>query len=332
MSSTRWLGLLGVAAGAAALGALAPRNAARSAHEPARKSPYRTPAVPAVASHIKAAHGFNHASSWLAVSVLADSAMEHYRANFDNRAMFAPPFVAGLTLAAGLHGRTDHRQASHDIRHTIFLSAALTGLAGTAFHAWNIGKRPGGFSTQNLMRAAPIGAPIALLLAGALGATSELLRDEPAHDPRLFGMPAGKALALLASAGLIGTFGEAALLHFRGAYQHKAMYAPVTIPPLAATLLAGAALSASRPHWLARFGMRMTAALGWIGVCFHARGIARRQGGWRNWTQNLFAGPPLPAPPSFSALAIAGLAAIDLLESEIPQERSHVARHPLSRL
>jgi hypothetical protein len=37
-------------------------------------------------------------------------------------------------------------------------------------------------------------------------------------------------------------------------------------------------------------------------------------GGWRNWTQNIQAGPPLPAPPSFSGLALAGLAALRLLQ------------------
>ena len=39
-------------------------------------------------------------------------------------------------------------------------------------------------------------------------------------------------------------------------------------------------------------------------------------GGWRNWTQNVQNGPPLPAPPSFTGLALAGLAALDRLERE----------------
>jgi hypothetical protein len=41
-------------------------------------------------------------------------------------------------------------------------------------------------------------------------------------------------------------------------------------------------------------------------------------GGWRNWTQNVLNGPPLPAPPSFTGLALAGLAALGLLK-----EREH---------
>ncbi|SAL89052.1 hypothetical protein AWB74_08892 [Caballeronia arvi] len=94
------------------------------------------------------------------------------------------------------------------------------------------------------------------------------------------------------------------------------MYAPVTIPPMAAALLTHAALAAPRERWLARLWLQLTTALGLIGSAFHARGIARNQGGWRNWTQNVLNGPPLPAPPSFTALALAGLAALRLRKTE----------------
>ncbi|MGN4078251.1 hypothetical protein ACS0ZK_39815, partial [Burkholderia gladioli] len=59
-----------------------------------------------------------------------------------------------------------------------------------------------------------------------------------------------------------------------------------------------------------------TAALGLLGMAFHARGVARQMGGWRNWSQNLLSGPPLPAPPAFTALAVAGLAALELTRHE----------------
>jgi hypothetical protein len=39
-------------------------------------------------------------------------------------------------------------------------------------------------------------------------------------------------------------------------------------------------------------------------------------GGWKNWRQNMVDGPPLPAPPSFSALAVAALAALSLRDRE----------------
>jgi hypothetical protein len=51
-----------------------------------------------------------------------------------------------------------------------------------------------------------------------------------------------------------------------------------------------------------------------IGTGFHAYGVHRNMGGWRNWSQNVLNGPPLPAPPSFTGLGLAGLAALNLAE------------------
>jgi hypothetical protein len=268
-------------------------------------------------THLDAARKLNRSSALLALSVLADSGMEHYRGSFENRAMYTPLVVSLLSLGAGVHGGMDSNAAAHRVRDAIYLTAAATGVVGNGFHLYNILKRPGGLSWGNLFYAAPIGAPIAMLLSGALGAAAERLRDEPARDPRLCGMPAGRALALLASVGLIGTVGEAALLHFRGAFHNPAMYAPVAIPPVAAALLAHAALAAPQPdRWFTRLWLRCTALLGFAGVGFHTFGVARNMGGWRNWSQNIFSGPPLPAPPSFMALALAGLAALGLRQGE----------------
>jgi hypothetical protein len=58
----------------------------------------------------------------------------------------------------------------------------------------------------------------------------------------------------------------------------------------------------------------LVAGVGLLGSAFHAYGISRNMGGWRNWSQNILNGPPLPAPPAFTALAIAGLAALSLIE------------------
>ncbi|CAB3666522.1 hypothetical protein R8871_01796 [Paraburkholderia graminis C4D1M] len=323
MGTQRIFSVLCAVAGAAALARFTGRRA--NANRRTRATPRRpalrsidsvTHAAPATQAHVEAARRFNHSSALLAFSVLTDSAMEHYRGSFDNPAMYTPLVSASLSLIAGLHGGADHRQQTHHARHLIYRTAAAAGIAGTGFHLYNVMKRPGGWSWNNLVHAAPVGAPMALLLSGALGAVAERLRDEPAHEPQLLGMPAGRALGLLVAAGLIGTVGEAGLLHFRGSFQHRAMYAPVSAPPFAAALLAHAALAAPRERWFTRLWLRITTALGIAGAGFHARGIARRQGGWRNWSQNLFAGPPLPAPPSFSALALAGLAALRLRETE----------------
>ena len=263
-----------------------------------------------------AARGFNRSSSLLALSVLADSGVEHYRGSFANPAMFVPLLSATLAFFAGAHGGWDRRAAAQPLRRGIYAFAAAAGLAGTGFHLYNVTKRVGGWSWNNLFYAAPLGAPMALLLSGGLGAMGEHLRDQSAAEPVLLGMPVGRALALAVSAGLMGTVAEAGLFHFRGAFQHPAMFAPLVIPPVTAVLLAHAALGRPQPRPHTRWWLRLTTWLGLLGAGFHARGVARCHGGWRNWSQNLLSGPPLPAPPSFSALAIAGLAALRLREIE----------------
>ncbi len=110
---------------------------------------------------------------------------------------------------------------------------------------------------------------------------------------------------------------EAGALHFRGSFQNPFMYAPVIIPPIVAATLTTAALTRSaKAHHAAGALLRLTGWLGFVGTAFHAWGVHRRMGGWRNWRQNLLAGPPLPAPPAFTGLALAGLAALELLDAE----------------
>ncbi len=87
------------------------------------------------------------------------------------------------------------------------------------------------------------------------------------------------------------------------------------MPPGAAPLLGGGVRRpAEQPRRFTRWWLRCTALVGVLGVGFHAIGVARNMGGWRNWTQNIQAGPPLPAPPAFTGLAFAGLAALGLLQ------------------
>jgi hypothetical protein len=264
------------------------------------------------------------AAALLCASVLVDSAIEHYRGSFENPAMVAPIAASALGLAVAARAAlaktltpavSRGRERERGVRPT-FALAALVGAAGLGFHLYNVLKRPGGIDWLNLFYGAPIGAPLALTLAGLLGFLSESVRGADPHDPRLFGLPAGKTLAGVAAAGLLGTAGEAGLLHFRGAYHNPFMYAPVTIPPLTAALVAATIAS---PHAVSpavtRAMLRVTAGLGFAGAGLHAFGVSRNMGGWRNWSQNILNGPPIPAPPSFTGLALAGLVAVDLMEA-----------------
>jgi hypothetical protein len=267
---------------------------------------------------VDAGRRLNAAAGLLATSVLADSAIEHWRGAFENRAMYIPLVTAALGLLVSGHGVADRRPAAHAVRDAAYAASGITGLIGTGFHIYNVIKRPGGISWVNLFYGAPLGAPMALLLSGLFGFAAERVRNHPPHTtPRILGLPAGRATAALTALGMLGTVGEAGLLHFRGAFQNPAMVLPVTVPPIAAGMLGNAALARrGRPGWFVRLWLRLTAALGIIGVGFHAFGVSRAMGGWRNWSQNVPNGPPLPAPPSFTGLALAGLAALRLLEGE----------------
>ena len=280
--------------------------------------PVVLPAMPGLdePATVRAARRLNRAAGTIAASVLADSAMEHYRGSFHNRAMWTPIVAAAFSVAVSVHGHTDRRTGAHRGRDLVYGAAGLTGLIGTGFHLYNIAKKPGGLSWQNLFYSAPIGAPAALSLSGLMGFLSERVRaNQPGPLPEIAGFSAGRAVAALTGASLLGTVGEAGLLHFRGAYHNPFMWLPVSVPPVAAALLVNAATGKSRTNrYFARFWLRATIFMGFAGVAFHGYGVSRAMGGWRNWRQNVFDGPPLPAPPSFSGLALAGLAALGLLE------------------
>ena len=154
-----------------------------------------------------------------------------------------------------------------------------------------------------------MGAPAALTLAGLYGVIAgEMLSGREYVRTRLPRHTAG-----LIAFSLLGTIAEAGLLHFRGNFQNPVMFAPVTVPPLAAITI-GAAMFTPRAAAIAEPLLKATAVLGIAGPLFHAYGIHRNMGGWRNWSQMILQGPPLPAPPAFLGIAVAGLGILPLLE------------------
>ncbi len=141
--------------------------------------------------HCERGAALNHASTMLAASVLFDSGLEHYRGQFFNRAMYTPIVVSSVTLAGVPARGWRHRPGSSRVRHGVQALAGLTGLIGFGFHAYNVGKREGGYSFQNLFYSAPIGAPMALTLAGVLGVVAERVRDADPTSPASVGCRPG---------------------------------------------------------------------------------------------------------------------------------------------
>lgn len=236
----------------------------------------------------------------LATSVLADSAVEHYRGSFHNPAMVAP--LAASIAAIAVNGA---QGAGARGVLPVHVAAIATGTLGLGFHFYDIVSRPGGWRLVNLFYAAPVGAPAALVLAGTLGGAAQALgRGEPYLG--------GRGIAAIAAVGIAGSVAEAGLLHFRGAFHNPAMWLPVSLPPLAAVSLV-LDVASGRPSTRTAILLGLTAALGFLGSAFHVYGVSRNMGGWRNWRQNLLAGPPIPAPPAFTGLALAGLGALLLM-------------------
>ncbi len=272
---------------------------------------------PTPLAHERPTRQLHGAAAILGASVLADSAVEHYRGSYRNPAMIMPLVSSALTIVSSLHGMRASSVDRHRGRTLAYAAAIGVGALGTGFHLYNVGKRPGGVRWENLFYGAPLGAPAALALSGLSGLAADRLAGNAARHgrPTLLGLPAGRVVAALTSLGLIGTVGEAGLLHFRGNFQNPAMYLPVTMPPIAAALMAEAALKPSHEaRRLTRVWLGLTSLMGFAGSVFHAYGVQRMMGGWTNWRQNLLDGPPLPALPSFAGRAVGALAALKLIE------------------
>jgi hypothetical protein len=267
----------------------------------------------------RALHG---SAALLATSVLADSTVEHFRGEFENPGMLTPLLTSLMTVLAGVSAAASPSGRPRFGRSGIYLTSVAVGAAGTMFHFYNVRRRPGGLSWLNLFYAAPLGAPAALSLAGLIGLAAERLRDPRQEAPAWLGQPAGRVLSALTAVGLAGTSIEAGLLHFRGAFQNPFMWLPVTVPPVAAALMVAAAVGPAQvKRRFTRIWLALTGMLGIGGVGFHAFGVARQMGGWRNWRQNVLSGPPLSAPPAFSGLALAALPALSLLSRGQSRER-----------
>lgn len=250
----------------------------------------------------------------LAASVLADSAMEHYRGNYKKPAMHVAPVMAAITFAAAIAATFSRRASS--LKNTIFGGAIVTGLFGLGFHIKNIFERPGGMSFNNLFYRAPFGAPGALILAGLAGLGAINARDagdRNAAESHTKTLNTGRFLGAVTALGLFGLTTEVGLLHFRGAFHNKLMYAPVAALPLTGVAMAmTTARTSPQRSDLTRNALMTTMALGIMGTGLHAYGVNRNMGGFRNWTQNLFQGPPIAAPPSLAGIGLIGLSALKL--------------------
>lgn len=126
-----------------------------------------------------------------------------------------------------------------------------------------------------------------------------------------------RSLAALSAAGAVVTCLEIWTEHDRASFGNKMMWWPVALTPVAAA--AGVAGFASER--MAKTVLPATSALvvanGLQGTYLHARGVAQRPGGWREWRYNVEMGPPVFAP-----LLVTVVGGMGLLASVLRRERS----------
>ena len=253
----------------------------------------------------------------IGASVLADSAVEHYRGSFKNKAMFTPLVVSRADArCVSVHGTRTAAAVRIAVRDIVYAVAAADRPGRhRAFTSTTSARGPAASPGRTCSIARRSARRWRFCLSGLLGFLRRArARHAPGAPPTIFELPAGRAWRRVTGAGLLGTPAKpgccisAAPSTIRSC---SAGHAPADRRAAAGIAAVGHAEAATL---VTRWWLRLTALLGFAGVGFHAIGVARNMGGWRNWSQNVLNGPPLPAPPSFTGLALAGLAALGLME------------------
>lgn len=124
-----------------------------------------------------------------------------------------------------------------------------------------------------------------------------------------------RTLSALTAASALPLGAEVFLEHYRGSFGNKWMWTPIALtPPLVAAGIAGVVSERAARTALPLAGAAF-ALDGLVGVITHARGVARKPGGFREPLYNIVMGPPLLAPGSLAMVGGMGLVAA-LLERE----------------
>ena len=104
--------------------------------------------------------------------------------------------------------------------------------------------------------------------------------------------------------------------HYRASFNNKFMWSPVvTTPPIVVAGIAGIFSRRVAKTWLP-ITSAVYMAVGILGLFFHARGVARKPGGWKEFAYNIVMGPPPVAPGLFSMVGSMGLLAAILRQEK----------------
>lgn len=118
-----------------------------------------------------------------------------------------------------------------------------------------------------------------------------------------------RSLSGLTAAAAVITTAEVYAEHYRASFGNKMMWSPIAVTP--PVVIAGIAGIYSR-RWAKTalpIASLIYAADGLIGEYYHARGVARRPGGFAHASYNIPMGPPIMAPGLMSIVGGMGVLA-----------------------
>lgn len=105
-----------------------------------------------------------------------------------------------------------------------------------------------------------------------------------------------RSLSALTAVSALVTTAEIYFEHYRASFGNRWMWSPIVVTP--PVIVAGVAGVFSRRA--AKTALPITALIytanGLLGEYFHARGVARKPGGWKLASYNVPMGPPIAAP------------------------------------
>jgi hypothetical protein len=97
--------------------------------------------------------------------------------------------------------------------------------------------------------------------------------------------------------------------HYKGSFGNRVMWSPIIVtPPLVAAGIAGIFSKRAAKTALPAASL-LYMLTGAVGLVMHARGVARKPGGWKFAAYNLVMGPPVIAPGLFAMVGGMGLLA-----------------------
>ena len=118
-----------------------------------------------------------------------------------------------------------------------------------------------------------------------------------------------RSLSALTAAAALVTTAEIYIEHYKGSFGHKMMWSPIAVtPPVVVAGIGGVFSTRWAKTWLP-LAAGIYTLNGVLGEYYHARGVARKPGGWRLATYNVPMGPPIMAPGLMTIVGGMGLLA-----------------------